>query len=186
MKALILVLVSICFGINAYAKDLPGDSIYQIGQNWVTQDGNEIPLASLRGQPVLLSMVYLSCQYICPTIISEVQGLEKKLDPKTREKVKVVLVSFDPKRDTPSVMNAYAKKRGLDSKKWIFITHKRESKIRELSAALDFKYKWDGKSDFTHSFLIAVLDQEGKIRARVDSANQDKKELIETLNSLSK
>lgn len=188
MKTIYSALVILCLGITSVSisKELPGDSLYQIGQKWLNQDGKEINLENLQGQPVMFSMVYLTCQYLCPTIISEVRAIEAKLDPEVKEKVKIVLVSFDPERDTPRVMKTFAKKRNLDPKRWLLITNKKESKIRELAAALDFKYQHDGKSDFTHSFIIAVLNKHGQIQARVDNANQDKKQIIETLSRLAK
>jgi len=181
----LLIAVSMMSSMALHAQTLPGDSLYQIGSHWVDQNNKEFELKDLRGQKTILSLVYLSCQYICPTVISEVKSLDAKLEPNVRDSTRVLIISFDPKNDTPKVMNAYSKKRKLDLKRWLFMTNKDESKIRELAAALGFSYKKTKGKDYTHSFLIAVLDEDGVVKARVDGANKDKSELISALKARS-
>lgn len=168
-----------------HAGELPGNSLYQMNSTWINQDGHEIELASLRGKATILSMVYLSCQYICPTVISEVQNIESKLDQKTKDKIQIVLVSFDPIRDTPPIMKSYAEKRKLNLQRWMFLTNPNESKIRELAVALNFKYQKNANGDFTHSFMIFVLDEDGVIQAHIEGANQDLTPLIKALENTS-
>jgi protein SCO1/2 len=163
------------------ADDLPGSSIYQIDSEWVDQDGKDFELEDLQGKPTILSMVYLSCKYICPAVISEVQALESELNKKTKKDVQVVLVSFDPDRDTVAVLKSYAKDRKLDLSRWKLITNKKESKIRELAVATNFKYQKDEKGEFTHSYMILMLDQSGVIKARLDGANLDHKPMLKAI-----
>lgn len=166
------------------ATELPGDSIYQIGSKWVDQDAKQLLLNDLQGKPTLLAMVYLSCEYLCPTIISEVRAIEAQLDPKVRAETRVVLVSFDPTKDTPQAMNAYAKKRKIDKGRWTLLTNNDETKIRELAASLNFKYQKTKGGEFTHSFLIVALNEAGVPVARIDAANQDHQPMIDVLGKL--
>lgn len=180
------VVFTVLFTLSGPARagdgSLPGDSLYQIDSKWVTQDGKELELKDLRGKKTIMTMVYLSCQYTCPTIISEVKSLESKLKKGVAADTRVLVVSFDPSKDTPKVMNAYAKKRKLDPQHWLFVTNKDESKIRELAAALGFKYKKSDNGEYVHSYMIVVLDEDGVVRARVEGANKDKAALIEALH----
>lgn len=171
---------------NAMAVDLPGNSIYQLGSTWVDQGGKQLELKDLQGTPVVLSMVYLSCRYICPAVISEVQTLEKELSKKLKKSFKIVLVSFDPERDTPDVLQKYALDHQLDLSRWRLITNKDESKIRELAVATDFKYMKGKDGEFTHSYMILLLDQNGVIQSRLDGANQDHKPMIQKIKELQK
>ena len=185
MKSFIFVVsLFTCLEGKSEAKKIPSDSIFQIQTNWINQDNKVVKIESLEGKPTILAMVYLSCKFLCPTIISEVQNLESKIDQKKREKVQVLLASFDPEKDTPAVIKAYAKKRKLDSPHWTLLTSKTDSTPRELAAVLDFKYKKIKGGDFTHSFMIVVLNESGPPVARIDSANQDKQPLINALNTL--
>ena len=163
------------------ADDLPGASIYQIDSEWVDQEGKDFELEDLHGKPTIFSMVYLTCKYICPAVTSEVQALESELNKKTREQIQIVLVSFDPVRDKPEAMKAYAQERKLDLKRWKLITNKKESKIRELAVATNFKYQKDEKGEFTHSYMILMLDQDGVIKARLDGANLDHKPMLKAI-----
>lgn len=176
-----VVMLVVLFSSLGFASDLPGDSMYHIGSKWITQDGQEFELKNLRGKPTILSMVYLTCKYICPAVISEVQALESELNKKNREQVQIVLVSFDPARDKPESMKMYAQERKLDLNRWKMITHNNESKIRELAVATNFKYQKDEKGEFTHSYMILLLDQDGVIKARLDGANLDHKPMLKAI-----
>lgn len=170
----------------AWAGELPGNSLYQLDSKWIDQDGKEFELKDLQGTPTLLSMVYLSCKYICPAVTSEVQTLESELSKKLKKSFKIVLVSFDPERDTPQALKKYADQRKLDLSRWRLVTNKNESKIRELAVATNFKYMKDEKGEFTHSYMILLLDQNGVIQSRLDGANLDHKPMIEKLKALSR
>jgi protein SCO1 len=181
----LFLLCALFFQMSLQAEDLPGDSLYQIESKWSTQDGREIELKDLRGKPTILAMVYFSCKYVCPIIISSIQNLESKLNKKIKNQTQVLLISFDPEKDTPLAMAAYAEKAKLDMKRWTLMTNKKEEKIRELAAALSFKYEKKGEGDYTHSFMIFVLDKDGVIKAKIDSAGQDKATLVDALNKMS-
>ena len=113
----VFLLCVLFFNLSLQAKDLPGDSLYQIESKWSTQDGREIELKDLQGKPTILAMVYFSCKYVCPIIISSIQNLESKLTKKNRNQTQVVLISFDPEKDTPEAMAAFALKVKLDTKR---------------------------------------------------------------------
>lgn len=143
------------------AQALPPDSIYQVQSHWIDQDGKGLVLADLKGRPVALSMVYLSCTYTCPTTVTHLQSLEKLLSEKAKKEIQFILVSFDPKRDTPELMKTFAKKHAL-SQNFRMITSKSESSLRELSNLIDFKYKKTADGEFEHSFGIVALDRSGR------------------------
>ena len=58
----------------------PSDSVYQLKASLTAQDGREIGLDVYRGQPVLVTMFYASCQATCPLIIDTLRSVERKLD----------------------------------------------------------------------------------------------------------
>ena len=66
---------------NAAAEnvELPKSSVYQLATPLVDQNGNSFLLAARRGQPMLVSMFYTSCQYTCPLLISALKHTEAKL-----------------------------------------------------------------------------------------------------------
>lgn len=173
-----------CLATNfatAATESLPDDSIYQVQSNWLDQFGKTQRLESLRGKPVAISMVYLTCQYTCPTTILRMKSLEKMLSDQGEKDIQFVLVSFDPKHDTPAIMKKYAAKHSLAYPKWRFLTSKSEPDMRELASLLDFKYKKIAGGDFEHSFGIIVLDKNGRIRGSTVGAAMEEKDLVPLL-----
>lgn len=162
MKLLaISILWTFCIG-TAVAKDFPGESVFHLKGSWTDADGTEFPLSShLEGKTSVLAMIYTSCEYSCPLIIQEMNKIKNKMASGTSDKVRYVLVSMDPSRDTPQVLKKFASKRKLPSD-WILLTAKNEGAVRELSAVLGITYKKTGK-EFAHSNLISILDRNGVI-----------------------
>jgi protein SCO1/2 len=173
----LLLQVSICFAETG-PGDLPGDSIYQVKSKWVDQFGKKVELSSLAGKPVAVSMIYLSCKFSCPMTVAHMKELEKILPDNLKNDVQFVLVSFDGKNDTPTVMKKYAEKHGLAFPKWRFLTSKNEQDVREFSSLIDFKYKKIANGDFEHSFGIVALDSHGRVLGSTVGAAMAEKDLI--------
>lgn len=157
---------------------LPADSIYQIKSGWLDQFGKQVPLSSLAGKPVAISMIYLSCHFSCPTTVAHMKELKRLLPDTLKNEVQFVLISFDGKNDTPPAMKRYAQKHQLAYPEWRFLTSKNESDVRELAALIDFKYKRIGKGDFEHSFGIVALDANGRVLGSTIGASMEEKDLV--------
>ena len=56
---------------------LPGDSVYQVGATMSDQNGHSFKLQERRGQPVLVSMFYNSCKFVCPMLIDTMRLTEQ-------------------------------------------------------------------------------------------------------------
>lgn len=184
MKKLILLVSILTFNSSiALSEDIPSDSLFHLSSMWINQENEEVTLKELGGKPTLFSLVYLSCSFTCPAVVTELQNIVSKLDSSEKRKVQVVLFSFDPEKDTPKAMKAFVKKRKLDAKQWSFYTNKDEKRIRELATVLNFKYAKEKNGEFTHSYLIGVLDNQGVLTARVDGMNKDPKKLLKAIRN---
>ncbi len=159
-----------------------GDSLYQLGSTWQDAAGTRARLDRLAGHPVLLAMIYTSCQASCPLTISEMQAIEKKLSPAARAQVRFVLVSFDPARDTPARLSEVAAEHHLPAPGWVLLTGKADG-VRELAAVLGFRYQPLEGGEFTHSNLLTVLGPDGVIRAQLSGTGQDPAELLKALEA---
>ncbi|HMR73904.1 MAG TPA: SCO family protein [Polyangiaceae bacterium] len=157
--------------------------IYDLELTLVDQDGKSVGLDVYRGHPVIVSMFYASCPFACPTLISDIKRLERSLAPEAQRQLRVLLVSFDPERDSPEALRALARQHGLDAKRYK-LAQAPETQVRELAAVLGIKYrKLDGGA-FNHSSVITVLDTSGMARAHADGLNQPLEGLKNTLNEL--
>ena len=69
----------------------------------VVQDGKALGLDIARGHPVVIAMFYGTCRASCPIIVSDIKAIERQLTPAEQDTdLRVLLVSFDADRDTPS------------------------------------------------------------------------------------
>src|SRR5690348_9857305 len=118
----------------AHAAPLPGDSIYQLAATLVDQRGERFELASRRGQPLLASMFYTSCQMVCPMIFETIQATLRALPPEDARPLRVLMVSFDPERDTVPVLAQTAQARGCDER-WT-LARADEPTARAIAAVL--------------------------------------------------
>jgi protein SCO1/2 len=72
--------------------------------------GNQpVQLSDFRGKVVLLYFGYTFCPDICPTTLSTLARVRKSLGSDA-DKVQVVMITVDPNRDTPTVINNYVKR----------------------------------------------------------------------------
>lgn len=134
-------------------------SVYALPSTWTAHDGRGIALSSLRGEVVVLAMVYTSCTMTCPLITNEMLGVQRALPPELRARVRFVLASFDPDRDSVSVLRAYARQMSLDAQ-WLAMRAS-PTDVRQLAVLLGVRYRMLPSGDFDHSNIITVLDAEG-------------------------
>jgi len=139
-----------------------GESIYNVNSSWKTRHGHTVKLDSLRGKIQVVAMVYTSCEYACPRILTDMKRIRDGLPDKALRQTNFLIVSIDPERDTPGKLKQFAKGNDLDNNHWTLL-HGQDGDILELAALLGFKYKRISETDFTHSTLITLLNQEGEI-----------------------
>jgi protein SCO1 len=145
-------------------QELPGDSIYRLDPHLVDQSGHVVSLASMRGAPVIASMFYSSCDMVCPLIFETIKQTRLTLAASLRERVKVLMVSFDPARDSVQRLKETADEHGCD---WHWtLARASEPDVRQLAAVLGIQFRQLPSGAFNHSTAILVLDAQGRIAAR--------------------
>lgn len=144
---------------------LPRDSVYQLPVQLTDQDGKRFEWASRRGKVQLVSMFYTSCQYICPLIVDSGKAMERELVPAERERLGILLVSMDPKRDTPAALMSIVDKRKLDRARWT-LASPAPADVREVAGVLGIRYRALADGEFNHTSAMVLLDADGRILAR--------------------
>ncbi len=162
---------------------LPDRSVYQIVGTWADQNGRPFRLDQLRGSPVVALMFYGTCKQACPILVEDLRRLDGMLDAQARERTRYLLVTFDPTRDTPGRLAAYANEHKLDPSRWTLL-HGSPEQVRELAMVLGIKYRPTGGGEFNHTMRITVLDRDGVVVERVDGLRQPLDALAKSLSRL--
>ena len=69
-------------------------------------NGKERSLADFKGKAVAMFFGYTHCPDVCPTTLSDMANALKALGP-DGQRVQVLFVTVDPKRDTPELLRSY-------------------------------------------------------------------------------
>ncbi|HEY4650538.1 MAG TPA: SCO family protein [Pontibacter sp.] len=165
---------------NSAISDL---SVYNLDTDWTNQQGEPLKLPQLQGKIQLVAMVYTSCTYACPRIVSDLKRIEVSLEKYRKEDVGIVLVTMDPERDTPAQLKAFASENGLDPARWVLLTSKQEN-IQELAVLLNMKYKNEGNGNIAHSNIISVLNPAGEIIHQQEGLGAEPDETIKAIDAL--
>lgn len=65
-----------------------------------------VSLSQFRGRAVLVTFVYTHCPDVCPLIVADLAAAQRRLGAEAAH-LKILAVTVDPRRDTPSVIRAF-------------------------------------------------------------------------------
>lgn len=161
--AAVVVALAALVGLVATATAEPAArSLYQAPLTWRTDRGDTVGLDRWKGKPVVLTMVFTSCQATCPLTMGKLGEIQKRFD---RDKIaaEFVIVSFDPARDTPDKLAAYRKHTNHTNENWTFLVGSEED-TRMLAMLLGIKYSRNPVTgDIMHDNKIVLLNGTGEI-----------------------
>ena len=140
----------------------PAESIYELALPLEDATGAKIGLDVGRGHPTVVSMFYGNCQTACPAII----GYLKNIAAATGDNVRILLITFDPERDTPARLTELTSKYSLDAR-WT-LARPTTSDARTLAAILGIKFRALASGEFAHNAVIVALDGDGRPLARME------------------
>ena len=163
----ILLLVPPAWSAPTKELPLPANSIYQLSVPLTDQLGRSGKLGEWRGKPVMISMFYSSCQFVCPRIVEALKRTEENLVTK----VPILMVSFDPARDDTAALKAMADERHIDSKFWT-LARTDARNVRKLAAILGIQYRELESGEFNHSSVIILLDAEGRVVGKTSTLGE--------------
>lgn len=146
------------------AETLPTDSIYWLDAALQDQDGRRFALSSLQGTPLLASMFYTSCDMVCPMIFETLQLTLRALPARERDAVRVLMVSFDPERDSVEVLKKTAQKHGCDAR-WT-LARCDAATARQVAAVLGIQYRRLADGEYNHASVVEAVDARGRIVAK--------------------
>ena len=119
------------------------------------QDGKEVSLADVAGQPVVITFLYTTCEDTCPLTAQQIRGALDDLG----EDVPVLAFSVDPANDTP------------ERAKRFLLEQQMTGRMRfMLGSRAALQRQWDAygirpqKEDLEHTASLVILDGTGRQR----------------------
>ncbi|HEX9195011.1 MAG TPA: SCO family protein [Azonexus sp.] len=88
-------------------RPLPRAALPEGGDFTLESADGPVSLKDFRGKVVLVYFGYTYCPDICPTSLAATSEGLKQLTPEELARVAMILVSVDPKRDTPAMLKEY-------------------------------------------------------------------------------
>ena len=133
---------------------------------FIDSNNREVRFADLRGRPLVVNFVYTGCFQACPAttqfLASAVRQAERSLGPGT---FRVATIGFNLPVDDPSSMRAFARKYGVESPNWLFLTPEANT-LDALTKDLGFRYEATA-AGFDHLLQVSILDAEGRVYRQV-------------------
>jgi protein SCO1/2 len=138
-------------------------------------DGRRRALARFTsGKITLLGFIYTSCAdaHGCPLAYQVFHAVRHRVseDPALRERVRLVSLSFDPRRDTPAVMRRYAEGAPGNGVEWAFLTTERPRTLVPILDGFgqDVRLELDARGrpagPLAHVLKVFLIDERGMIR----------------------
>ena len=135
-------------------------------------DGAVRTLADFRGKVVVMFFGYAMCPDVCPTTLTDIHRAIKALGPQA-DKVQVLFVTVDPKRDTASVLKQYA---SAFDPRFLGLRPKDDTDLAKLAKDFKIQYKkipgtTPGSYMMAHPAGSYAFDPEGHLRLYINHAN---------------
>jgi len=142
------------------------------------------------GDIVVLGYIYTNCPDVCPMTTANMKQAHQQLG--APDDVQFVTVTFDPLRDTPSVMQRYSETWEAADSDWMFLTgdtstvHRMMRRIGIRHQITDTTTTEDGEQIFfiSHSDLVTLIDEDGRIRQHYSGSRTPPEILVEDVNKL--
>jgi protein SCO1/2 len=129
----------------------------------------------LKGKVVAITLIYTHCLDNCPLETARMAQVQKLLGDRMGKDIFFYSISIDPKRDTPEVLNAYAKKFHAGPG-WLFLTGK-EQDIELISKKLGL-YSAPDPSDRDGHMPTLLIGNVATGQWRKDSATDNPSFLV--------
>jgi len=147
------------------------------------QFGRPLELARLRGRPLIISFIYTSCAYACPTLTTRLSAVAKVArDALGSRSFSIVTVGFDTRVDTVEQMRRYAHARGVEAPDWYFAAAD-QATVARLATDTGFVYV-PAAGGYDHFAQLTIVDQRGRIFRQVYGPDFEPPLIVDPLKSL--
>ncbi len=147
---------------------------------WNTEEGELILLEELKGQTLVMVMIYTTCKAACPRLVADMRRIEELVSNAGSNGIRYVLISIDPETDNPKRLKAFAIENSMNGPQWTFLQGTIHS-VREFANVLAVKYKQISPMDFSHSNIISVFNAEGILVHQQEGLGVDNEVIVQQI-----
>jgi len=137
--------------------------------HFTNQDGQPVTEADVLDKITVVEYFFTTCKGICPKLNTNMKEvyLQFKDDPDFQ----ILSHTCNPETDSVPVLKHYADSLKVDTKKWIFVTGRKDSLYQMARGSYlldDPKNNVEKIEDqFIHTQFFALVDRKGKIRGKI-------------------
>jgi protein SCO1/2 len=138
---------------------------------FTSQFNEKVTQETLKNKIYVTEYFFTTCQSICPVMNTNLERVYKEF--KDKPEFMIVSHTVDPEMDTVPVLMEYAKKHGVVSKKWLFLTGEKPKlyDIARKGYLLNAEEGTGDADDFIHTQNFALIDKEKHIRGFYDGTD---------------
>ncbi len=191
LYSVLIISVLILFGCQSkfpLNKDLTKQSY-----KFFNQDSVEVTFPGfIKGKTAVMGFIYTNCPDICPMTTHNMIITDEKLTEEGINDVQFILLTFDPDRDTPSVLKKYAEVRGINFDNWTLLWGDKENtdklliRFDVMALPSDSSYSDDGELNYymIHTDRISLIDKDGRLRKNYQGSKVNLDELLNDIKEL--
>lgn len=184
-KAVLYIGIFIGISIGFYlvmTKLIPGFGVVKLPIlthvkpfEFVNQDGEKVTNKDLEGKVYVSEFFFTTCKSICPIMNTNMLDIYNNYKDSTQ--FRILSHTCDPETDSVSRLKVYADSMQVDTKKWIFVTGRKDS----LYNAARNSYLLDDpknnlkslEEQFLHTQFFSLVDKQGRVRKVYDGLKQE-------------
>ena len=150
-----------------------GEALQKIGPapkfELTDQNNAKISNKDYEGKVYVLEFFFSTCPSICPRMNKNMIQIQNEF--LKNGNFAIASITINPENDTPAVLKEHAKKLGVTSDNWHFLTGNKEDIFNLANKGFNLYVGENNKAvgNFEHSGLFALIDKKGNIRCRKDS-----------------
>jgi cytochrome oxidase Cu insertion factor (SCO1/SenC/PrrC family) len=150
-------------------------SLWQLDDEFVDEFGTRARLSHWAGAQTIVAMEYSACKFVCTVNWRRLQDIQSEAD-KQKIPLNFLIISIDPKNDSPAAWRDYRKVRDLNRNNWNFVTGNRKATDRVI-ATLGVKW-WLFDDSIMHDFKVLRYDAAGNRLAVMENFDDPVKRFL--------
>ncbi len=131
----------------------------------VDQDEKPVKLSDYRGKVVLVNFIFTTCSGTCPATTHRMAKIHQEIArrPELKDRVHILSISLDPRRDTPEMLRGYRRLYDIEADNWSFLTGS-PKEVRPVLTAWGMWAKPAANGQLDHPSRVYLVDPQGRIR----------------------